>query len=285
MAEKEPKKIAVLYHAECNDGFGAAFAAWKKFGESAEYIPVYHQTPPPAGLAGKDVFTLDYSYPKDIVQELLGQVRSLTIVDHHKTNQETVELATQHLFDLEHSGAVLAWMYFHPEKPLPRLFQHIEDYDLWRFRFPQTRALGIFLDSYPRDFERWMRFLQDTQTEAGLAQYVQEGEVLLRYRNMLVEQTAAHAQLVEFCGYRCLAVNSAIWASSLGSFLVKKLPPLAIVWYWNKDVMVFSLRSDGTADVAELAQRFGGGGHKDAAGFRLPPGSPLPFTMIAPRYK
>ena len=39
--------IAVLYHAECPDGFGGSFAAWKKFGKTAIYIPVYHDTSPP----------------------------------------------------------------------------------------------------------------------------------------------------------------------------------------------------------------------------------------------
>src|SRR3989344_1169898 len=37
---KMNKKIAVLYHKGCTDGFGAAWAAWKKFGARAEYLGV-----------------------------------------------------------------------------------------------------------------------------------------------------------------------------------------------------------------------------------------------------
>ena len=29
------KNIVVIYHADCRDGFGAAYAAWKKFGDRA----------------------------------------------------------------------------------------------------------------------------------------------------------------------------------------------------------------------------------------------------------
>ena len=31
-------KPLVIYHASCADGFGAAFAAWLKFGDDAEYV-------------------------------------------------------------------------------------------------------------------------------------------------------------------------------------------------------------------------------------------------------
>ena len=34
------KKTVVLYHANCHDGFGGAFAAWKKFGDAADYVPM-----------------------------------------------------------------------------------------------------------------------------------------------------------------------------------------------------------------------------------------------------
>ena len=36
---KENKPL-VIYHKYCLDGFGAAFAAWKKFGDTVEYLPL-----------------------------------------------------------------------------------------------------------------------------------------------------------------------------------------------------------------------------------------------------
>ena len=35
-------KPLVIYHANCADGFGAAFAAWRKLGDEAEYVPMDH---------------------------------------------------------------------------------------------------------------------------------------------------------------------------------------------------------------------------------------------------
>src|SRR3989338_9515798 len=51
-------KTAILYHANCPDGFGGAYAAWKKFGDSAEYIPVKHGKPIPENLTARSSILL-----------------------------------------------------------------------------------------------------------------------------------------------------------------------------------------------------------------------------------
>ena len=53
------KEIVILYHGGCPDGFGGAYAAWKKFGDAAEYIPVQHDRVVPEGLAGRKLFFID----------------------------------------------------------------------------------------------------------------------------------------------------------------------------------------------------------------------------------
>ena len=39
MDEPITKDIVIFYHKECQDGFSGAWVAWKKFGESADYVP------------------------------------------------------------------------------------------------------------------------------------------------------------------------------------------------------------------------------------------------------
>ena len=44
----EPSSIDLLiYHKDCTDGFGAAYAAWKLLGNRAEYHASKHGNPPP----------------------------------------------------------------------------------------------------------------------------------------------------------------------------------------------------------------------------------------------
>ena len=54
------KDIIVIYHGECSDGFGGAWAAWKKFGETVDYIGAHHGDEPPVGLVGKEIYFIDF---------------------------------------------------------------------------------------------------------------------------------------------------------------------------------------------------------------------------------
>jgi len=156
--------IYVLYHGQCYDGFGAAYAAWKKFGDTAKYIPVSYGYPPPEMPDAEEVYIVDFSYPQAVLQEMVDAGLRVTVLDHHKTAQETLlpmvgtskNLAIQ--FDMERSGALIAWEAFHPRVPAPLLIQHISDRDLWQFKLDGTAKIHKALVSYPMDFELWDTF-------------------------------------------------------------------------------------------------------------------------------
>lgn len=124
----------VLYHANCYDGFGAAFAAWKKFGDQAEYIPVSYGQDAPFILESEGIFIIDFSYPINTLNNL-SQIAPVVVLDHHKTAEEALSPHVgkdnpKIIFDMNKSGALLAWEYFHPETPVPLLIKHISDRDL-----------------------------------------------------------------------------------------------------------------------------------------------------------
>ncbi len=267
-AKKSPKQIAVLYHADCSDGFGAAWSAWKKLGNQALYIAV----PPnnrvvPEAARGKDIYTLDYMFPREAVSQARKEIHSLTVIDHHITNKEASEQADARLFDVAHSGAVLAWKFFHPKHPIPKLLKYIEDYDLWRFRFKNTRAVGEALSLYDMNFKVWDAIVQDFE-KGREKKYAEEGTVLLRSMERRVGRLIGFGEKRTFEGYQALVVNSPFYVSEIGHSIVKHGTPVAVLWSHREGKVVVSLRSDGkTVNVAELAERYGGGGHPAAAGF------------------
>ena len=77
------KKIVIIYHDQCRDGFGAAYAAWKKFGDDASYIPRKTQDPVPEGLENKEIYIVDYSYKKPDLERLREDNKSVVVIDHH----------------------------------------------------------------------------------------------------------------------------------------------------------------------------------------------------------
>jgi oligoribonuclease NrnB/cAMP/cGMP phosphodiesterase (DHH superfamily) len=267
MTEKTDKKIVVLYHAECPDGFGAAWSAWKKFGGEAIYMPVYNRTLPPPEIEGREVYTLDYCYPKKVLEEYTPKMKKLTIIDHHVTAEESLPLATESVFDLEHSGAVLSWKYFHPQEAVPTLLGYIEDIDLWKFALPYSRELTQSLALYKYDFEIWDTIAADIEDPEKFQRYIEDGTLLRLKMEEQVEKAVQNAEEVSFEGYKCLMANSPFNVSEIGAALVAKQPPIGIIWSRRGEKIVVSLRSDGTADVSKIAQKYGGGGHPEAAAF------------------
>ena len=69
-----------------------------------------------------------------------------------------------------------------------------------------------------------------------------------------------------------LAINaSALFASELANRLAEQSGSFGLIWQLGADGEAkVSLRAAGKVDVAEIATRYGGGGHPNAAGFRMP---------------
>src|SRR3989338_1384657 len=275
------KKIAVLYHKGCRDGFGAAWAAWKKLGEKADYIGVNHAEPPPKNLKGKNVYLLDFVYPLETTKKLLKIVKYLTVIDHHISAEKSTKLAHSYLYALNHSGAVLSWKYFHPKKKIPVLLKYIEDVDIWKLKLPNTRELIASFETYKLDFSLWTKLAKDWESAGGRRRYLEEGRAILKYQNSLVKSALKDAEEVRFLGHRALTVNYSLKINSeIGDAIRKAGYPLGIIWQRREGRLIVSLRSTDKIDSSKIASRFGGGGHKKASAFRLPSKEKFPWKKV-----
>lgn len=276
------KDIVVIYHGNCTDGFGAAWAAWKKLGDNAEYSPYIHGDKLPENISASTIFMLDYVPPKPYLDSLKDKGKRIIIIDHHISNKDILSEASESLFDISHSGSVLAWQYFHPDEKTPVMLKHIEDVDLWKFELPKSKEIFYYLDLFEFNFEIWTKIIDAAEDRTIIAEYIKKGELLLKYDDVIVERIIAqNKQSVIFEGMEVCAVNAPdMFASKIGNILSTLKPPIGIVWHQNKKNFCVSLRSDGSMDVSEIAKRYGGGGHKKAAGFRLPFNTPLPWEII-----
>lgn len=261
------KSIVVLYHSGCPDGFGAAWSAWKKFENRADYIRQDYQASPPNDLKNKEIYLLDFSYKPEITKKLALENKKVVLIDHHISAKETSKLVSESLFSLRHSGSVLAWKYFHPKKPVPKILKYIEDIDLWRFNLPATKKIAAFLNAYEFSFKTWeklSRLLENTKTRK---ECMLRGALIEQYENNIIKDISSSAIKVNFEGRKILAANCPILRSEIGHKLVEKRPPFSIVWREKGGRILVSLRSNGKVDVAKIAEKYGGGGHKCAAGF------------------
>jgi oligoribonuclease NrnB/cAMP/cGMP phosphodiesterase (DHH superfamily) len=269
-----------LYHSNCFDGFGAAISAWRLYGDQAKYIPVSYGKPAPETPEAETIYLLDFCYPKKIIEELATRC-IVRVLDHHKSAQEALKgypfagnninernLAPVSVnFDMNRSGAVIAWEWFHPDKPIPLLLQYIQDRDLWLFNLPQSEEYHAWLRSYPFDFTLWNGFLE--AMEAGNLANLSEGVAIKRSADQTVAMMCKNYRYAQIAGHRAVTVNATCHWSEVGHYLLKKHPKAAFAASFGTlgtGKVMWSLRSQGDFDVSEIAKQFNGGGHKNASG-------------------
>jgi hypothetical protein len=270
----------IFYHGRCLDGFAGAWAAWTVFKEKAEYRPLVHEGGGvPSGVAGRDVIFIDYCFDEPIMKKIKKQVRSLTIIDHHISHKHALSCADTAVFDLNKSGCVLAWEYFHPRVRVPRLLLTIQDGDLFTLKRPLTLEYTTTLRLADFDFALWNRLVREFETAAKRKERAVLGSHLLAYKRKFVERLLSIAEPVRFLGISAYAVNTEVFYSETAVEMYRTLGVhLGIAWYYKDGKIKVSLRSDGSVDTSKLAARYGGGGHIGASAFWASCPAKFPWT-------
>lgn len=275
----------VIYHADCLDGLAAAWLMHRKY-PLATYIPAEYGDPLPQVNADADIFIVDFSYTADQLIELCqsrSPDRTVVVCDHHKSAIEhllgywkavadrpsNLEL---HL-DLTKSGAGIVWDLLQSVEPdptleMPLLIKHIQDRDLWKFKYPQTRLITAAIMAFPLTFETL--YDMEKMSEASLLSI---GEVARQKDQRLVDWHLKHSvRMVLHEGNEVFLANVPRYiASEVGSVLART-SPYVFLYYDGVYQRHVSLRSLPGPEVCvdEIAALYGGGGHASAAGFKLP---------------
>jgi oligoribonuclease NrnB/cAMP/cGMP phosphodiesterase (DHH superfamily) len=306
----------VIYHADCADGFGAAFALWNKLGsDGVMYLPLkYGQLTFSAlemdhgFLKNKVVYVVDFSFDKLTTQFIMSVASKFFWFDHHKSAfenwcgtvpedglyiEEEVDPSKRYYYIhlcIHKSGALLTWEQI-TDSYVPSIIYYIDDYDRWQFKLEGTKELQKALWSHtPWSFEQWVDF--------NIDELLKEGKTLIRAHEQQVQgivDTASMECTITWyestpdpdsnpadIPYKNLTLNREVGinglaancprflTSDVGHALATKSGTFGLCWHQRADSKIeCSLRSNGDFDVSMIAKKFGGGGHKNAAGFTL----------------
>lgn len=303
-------QVLVIYHGNCADGFGAAWAARRKFGDSAEYFAGVHQDAPP-DVTNRRVVLVDFSYKRAVMAELARKARSVLVLDHHKSAAE--DLQEGRAIPDDHGSA---WVFRMDRTYRGQLTweRHLGDAAMDECEnaptaniycnFDMTRsgaglAWDFFHPGIPRpelighieDRDLWRFALPNTrEIQAALFSHPYDFAVwdALMAADLQVLATEGRAierkhhkdiaELVKVCQRRMTIAGESVPVASLpytltsdAGHLMAQGEPFAACYWDTSEGRVFSLRSqDDGADVSEVAKAYGGGGHAHAAGFRVP---------------
>lgn len=260
-------KPLCIYHGNCADGFTAAWVIRKALGDGVEFhAGVYGQEPP--DVLNHDVFMVDFSYKRPVIEEMRKRANSILILDHHKTAQ--ADLADLHgvevIFDMNRAGARITWDHCFPKAPPPQTLLHVEDRDLWRFALPGTREIQANIFSYPYEFEIW-----DSLMSRDPKELIAEGQAIERKHFKDVnELIGVVTRRMVLGGHNVPIANLPYIHVSDAAHALCKGEPFAGCYWDTPKGRVFGLRStDEGLDVSEIAKQYGGGGHRNAAGFTV----------------
>lgn len=296
----------VIYHANCFDGFTAAWVFntfYKKrktlLDPEPEYFGAHYGEEPP-DCSGRDVYVLDFSYPRDtMIDKVILPSNRTFVYDHHKTAKEDLhdlpgEIRIKHninrvgdkiVFDMARSGAGITFDELSADAGkragvhAPRaggrslwIVDYVEDRDLWRKALPRTDAFTAYMATQPMTFEAW-----DAMQASTLKDIADKGDVVQNYIDQYGKKAIDQARVENIAGYKAFTMNTPYMNCS--EFLhmllttpnnMKVQPAFAASYFRTmKGEWQFSLRSLGDFDVSEVARKFGGGGHKNAAGFKV----------------
>ncbi|MGI3163108.1 phosphohydrolase [Pseudooceanicola sp. 200-1SW] len=288
-----------IYHANCADGFTAAWCVRMALGAGITFVPAGYGDEPP-NVLGADVIIVDFSYKRKVMERMAETARSILVLDHHKTAQEelsglpephsngwldhlgglSAELdhgrdprAPRALFDMGRSGAQMAWDFFCGGQR-PFLVEVVADRDLWRWNIDQSREINAVIASHEMTWSTWEDLDARLQADADIGQVAAEGEAILRAHDKLVRQVIDVSQRRMIIGGHDVPVAAAPYAlasDAAGTMAVGE--PFAATYVDGPKGRAFSLRSRGDGlDVSEIAAAYGGGGHRSAAGFLMPLG-------------
>lgn len=264
----------VIYHANCTDGFAAAWVARRFLPIATRFEPCsYGEFPKPALYQDKIVYIVDFSFPREVLTNMAAIATKIVVIDHHKTAQEALEDWEDRsenikiYFDLSKSGAGRTWDYFNqPNTPRPAFIDYIEDRDLWKFKLPYSKEINAYISFVNKTFISY-----DILCGLATSKMIDKGELLLAQHQKICEEIALAAVFVTINKIPGLACNcTPQFSSEVGHILAQKSETFGATYHYIKNGSVkWSLRSIGDYDVSAIAKEFGGGGHKNAAGFTL----------------
>jgi oligoribonuclease NrnB/cAMP/cGMP phosphodiesterase (DHH superfamily) len=276
----DPTEALVVYHSPCLDGSIAALLmrGWleDRYGrDNVRMHPTAYGDNIPTVTSSTAVYIVDFSYDADTLRNLASSAYSVVLLDHHKTAIERLEELNPVpdnvtlVLDTERSGCQLAWDYVnriagHAGLPEPWFVYFPADRDLWRFEQENTKAVcaALYLDVEDLD-------ALSTRISKGVMAALIEGNALEAYDKRSIERGVSSAYPVSFEGFTVPACNTWFLTSEIGNALAKN-NPFAVLWHQVGEQIRVSLRStDAGEDVSVIAKKYGGGGHRNAAGFTV----------------
>lgn len=266
------KLINVLYNRENVASFAAAWCLWSHYEDHASYVACDYGEPPP-DVYNAHVTIVGFSYPREIMENLVRKNKTVTCISHDETTIKTLTgLPGLHFIcsTAEHVAS-MAWKHVYPTLHIPKFIQCIEDHDLRLFRLSMSKEFYYGMSSIPYDFQAYESIFLDN-TDA-IEQLKEVGGILLK------KHLADITVLLKVCqrsmnigGHIVPVANLPYTMTDDACEIMCQTARFAACYTDTPSGRIFSLRSkQGVGkNVGEIAKIYpGGSGNHHAASFTV----------------
>lgn len=263
---------------------GALVAHFTNQHAREDFFEVDYTKPLPLDLVekGETVYFVDYSFTDKTMDQLEylvnGKKCSVVWIDHHTSSLKICEKFTwlaglPGIRSDDGSGALLVYKWFRPCEEVPYFVKLVSDYDCWKYEFaPYTDFFKLGIESREDDaLDRiWEELIWqwDTNKVSVITDIIKKGKTIKKFITQTNDYYREHfCYISEISGIPCAVVN---WKTNSWVFgdLVNKYP-ITMVWVFDGEFYSYSIFSiDPTVNCCGIAESYGGGGHKGAAGFK-----------------
>ena len=282
-------KPLVIYHRADFDGLFSREIARRHFGTHADYLGWDYDDPVPTIEPGRPVYMIDISVAG------LMQHTPLVWIDHHKSAMEKFSFPIAGLRIDGVAACRLAWQWFFGDGHAPKqayvdrevheplAVQLAGEYDIWDRRDPRAELFQHALktcDLAPH----WATLLTPGEPGARLVGQLLEAGRAVQYARHQENESVIKAQGfdLDWEGLKFLALNTARCNSLTFSAALRPEHDGCFAFNWTgRDwrVSLYGVPGKPEIDFSAIAIRYGGGGHRQACGFRT---ATLPFIQPAP---
>jgi oligoribonuclease NrnB/cAMP/cGMP phosphodiesterase (DHH superfamily) len=290
--------VHIFYHNKDLDGHcSGAIAKYYHLqsGTSVVMHPYDYGEPFPFDKVqdGLDVWMVDItSSPYEVLLEVRKRY-NLFVIDHHKSFIESeVCKKIPGVFVNGTAACELTWNHCFPDTMMPNIVHRLAQYDIWDNKdkniwdkeiMPHQMGIKMY-NTDPSDvvgygfwknyFDDFFRKPEDDLTPKFVAiedAIRKTGTTIIKYQGQEDDNTVGFYSFpAEFEDMRAICLNSARFNSQVfKSVWDNEKYDIMLAWVSVKgDYYKVSLYTDKEGiDVSNIAKRFGGGGHKQAAGF------------------
>lgn len=284
-----------LHHYDLDGHCSAAILKYR-YPDIETYEINYGDEIPWEKIKNNVICIVDFSFNLDDMKRALKEAKKVIWIDHHISAIKDLDSIAKEIpgvrdVDEKYSGCELTWKYVFPDLDVPRVVKLLGRYDvhdyLDKIVLPFQYAMRT-KETDPKDsMNLWVNLFNDSDGldfldyDSLIEEIIEEGKPMAKFiENRNVEFVKNNAVCVHLDGYKFLAINTYVENSNALERLFKPDKWDAMMVFYRRSggwsVSIYNGDFDTGVDCEKIAQKYGGGGHADAAGFTC---KKLPFEV------